>query len=253
MRHRMGIGRKKRKGCFERNRILKSCLASLMPEHVTVSGFNAAFAYKPLHDQCQVGGDFFDTFPLQDGGCGVIIGDVSGKGQDSIQRSVPARFTLRSFLGDTKSCSQSLEKANIQLCSQLTGREKGFYFLTAMVGIVDHEGNFTYANAGHPTGIVHRGSGTTEFLEECGLPLCVQETHYESHCCRLASGDKLVLYSDGLTDMAGFDAEGVIEVVRRYGGGSPELLLDKLLTPDKDIPCWRRHRDDITVIVLEKR
>ena len=195
----------------------------LIPEEVpSVSGFAIKSVYRPAGE---VGGDFFQILPLEDGGVLVVIGDVSGKG-------MPAAMTVSLLVGTVRTLACYTQKPGEILTAMNRSmlHRSGGGFTTCLVLRVDPDGALTLANAGH---IAPYLVGN-EMLLENGLPLGLSaETTYAESTFKMAEGQQLTLVTDGVVEardksgvLFGFDrtaacsiesAEMIAEAAQRFG------------------------------------
>ena len=162
----------------------------LIPKDIpTISGFSIQSVYKPYGE---VGGDFFQILPLEQGGVLVFIGDVSGKGMQAALMVSLLVGTLLTLAESTTSPAQILIGLNRRLQSRSHGG-----FTTCLVLRADPDGTLTIANAGH---IAPYLDGK-ELLLENGLPLgLAAETTYAESTFQLAAGQQLTLVTDGVVE-----------------------------------------------------
>jgi serine phosphatase RsbU (regulator of sigma subunit) len=146
----------------------------------------------------QVGGDFFNYFPVRAEQAAILVGDVSGKGV--------AAALLMANLQATLSARLPLEADLVRLADRLDheighGTSPTLY-LTLFVAVVDGDsGIVRYVNAGHNPPVVLRADGAAEALPSTGRPLGLYPGGgYEEGQTRLRSGDALFLYTDGLVE-----------------------------------------------------
>jgi serine phosphatase RsbU (regulator of sigma subunit) len=146
----------------------------------------------------QVGGDFFNYFPVRAEQAAILVGDVSGKGV--------AAALLMANLQATLSARLPLETDLVRLAERLDreideGTPSTLY-LTLFVAVVDGaSGLVRYVNAGHNPPVVLRADGSAESLLPTGRPLGLfPGGGYEEGQTVLRSGDALFLYTDGLVE-----------------------------------------------------
>jgi sigma-B regulation protein RsbU (phosphoserine phosphatase) len=145
-----------------------------------------------------VGGDLFCFLTLDGGRLGTALGDVSGK-------SVPAALLMSNVLASLKAHAQhdvavhtSLEHINRLLCEDnISGK-----FVTLFFGVIDpRAGEIRYACAGHNPPLVVSAAGVVRWLRDAWVPLGIMpEGEYKESIEKLATGDVLVMYSDGVTE-----------------------------------------------------
>lgn len=195
----------------------------LIPEALpTISGFRLESEYRPAQ---QVGGDFFQILPLDEGGVLAVIGDVSGKGMPAAMTVSLLVGTLRTLAHFTHSPGEILAAMNYRMLARSHGG-----FTTCLVLRVTPTGQVTAANAGHlPPYLQGR-----ELTMENGLPLGLSaDSKYIETTFRLGEDEQLTLISDGVVEargaageLFGFDrtatmardsAEQIAGVAQRFG------------------------------------
>src|SRR5829696_5933024 len=141
--------------------------AALPKEVPTLEGWQISPFYQPARE---VGGDFYDFYPLSDGRLGVVVGDATGKG-------VPAALVMSTSCGMLQAVSQALDSSSSpgevleRVNETLTVRIPANMFVTCFYAILDPKrGSLTYANAGHDLPYLHRNGGVEE-LRARGMPL----------------------------------------------------------------------------------
>jgi serine phosphatase RsbU (regulator of sigma subunit) len=207
----------------------------ILPEQVeSVPGFQVESVYRPAQ---QVGGDFFQVLPDQNGGLLVVVGDVAGKG-------LPAAMLVSVLVGAVRTAAAYSHKPDeilAQLNERLLGRTQGG-FSTALCAHISADGQVTVANAGHLSPYLDG----IEVELPGALPLGVlNDVRYESTRFPLGNSSRLAFYSDGVVEaqnqkgeLFGFDrarsistqpAAAIAEAARQFG-----------------------QEDDITVVTIER-
>jgi serine phosphatase RsbU (regulator of sigma subunit) len=146
----------------------------------------------------EVGGDFFNYFPLPDDALTVLIGDVSGKGvpaallMASLQAKIRARLALER---DLVSVVDALDR-------ELDSTEPLAPYFTLFIALLEgRSGRLHYVNAGHNTQFLLRGDGTIERLASTGRPPGLYPGGgYEQRSVELRDQDALFLFTDGLVE-----------------------------------------------------
>jgi hypothetical protein len=180
----------------ERNRVAAELEAArtvqliLIPDDVpTIPGFVLQSVYKPAGE---VGGDFFQILPIQNGGVLLVIGDVSGKGLPAAMTVSLLVGTVRTLAHYTQSPGEILSAMNHRMMSRSNGG-----FTTCLVLRADRDGKLTIANAGHLSPYL----GGKELPLENGLPLgLVAEASYAESTFQLAPDEQLTLLTDGVVE-----------------------------------------------------
>ncbi len=146
----------------------------------------------------QVGGDYYDFFPLGEGRFAVTIADVSGKGVPAALLMANVQASLRAFCDGDREITEAIGRVNRSVARGASGGK----FITLFYGEVDHErGTLRYTNAGHNYPMLRRRDGSIEELTEGGLLLGLFEAaDYQRGEVAFAPGDSLLLYSDGISE-----------------------------------------------------
>jgi serine phosphatase RsbU (regulator of sigma subunit) len=202
-------------------------------------------AYRPA-DGPAAGGDFYDVFPLDGDRLGVLLGDVSGHGRDSLAQAALARYTLRTLLAAGHAPGEALARAD-----RMLHRELPPHFVTVIAAIYDPAtSELTYAKAGHAPPIV-LGAAYHPLAETpaCPLGLALGES-WPEYRIRLDAGVTVCLYTDGLEDARVAGGRVGREQVTRLLVAQPEpdavrLLAD--LSEHADAMC-----DDTAAVVLRR-
>ena len=171
--------------CFSR-RCCRRCPRILGELDVSV-------AYRPAQGLA-AGGDFFDVFMLSPDRTGIIIGDVSGHGRESLIHAALVRYTLRTLMGEGHSLPEVLARADRYLTGEL-----GDGFATVVICCYEHaSGELTWAKAGHEPPII---AGQPEREEQAATPLGFGMGDTWPQFSRvLAPGERVCLFTDGLTE-----------------------------------------------------
>jgi phosphoserine phosphatase RsbU/P len=175
----------------------------LLPKKIPqVRGLEVAGAWQPAST---VGGDYFDVLKFGERKIGVCIGDVVGKGISAALLMANLQASFRAFASEEVSPSTLVGKLN-EILSNNIAPDK---FVTFWYCTIDtNENRLTYANAGHWPPILFHKSGEGVCLREGGTPLGIfPDWNYQDGGLPLASGDRLVLYTDGLTEAMNSDEQ----------------------------------------------
>jgi GAF domain-containing protein len=208
--------------------------------------FDVAAHYSPS-GRTEVGGDFYDVVPLDDGRVAFFVGDVMGRGVAAAAAMAGMRAAARAYLAVDPTPHLILDRLDRML--QQYGLEQ---LVTLLCGLADPaRGELVVANAGHPPPVVVRASGTCEQLPGAdGPPLGLGDRPRQGHVMPFGAGDVLVAFTDGLIERrdeaidAGQDrlCEAVaLEGVRDLGAGL-ESLVEAVRDPTRD--------DDVAALAL---
>ena len=223
---------------------------SLLPPSMPLIPYlNVAASYNPA-SRYEVGGDFYDVFPVDASSWGVVIGDVCGKGATAASRTSGARYSLRAAAIQQPAPAEALEVVNQTLLRD-TGTSPDAPFVTALFARVYPRSDGTdlvLATAGHPGPLVLRASGEVETVGVPGTLLGIfEDIDVTETRVELAAGDLAVFFTDGLTDSGTkrIEHEGLVEILRECVGLSPSAVVDRLLTAVESA-----QRDDIAIVAF---
>jgi len=209
----------------------------LIPETLpSLRGYAVTSAYQPA---LEVGGDFFQMLPRQDGSTIVALGDVSGKGLKAAMNVSMIVGVLRALADASPNPWEILEGLNRCLCGRMQGG-----FATSIVLRLDPDGTVTFANAGHLPPFLNN----KEFELEGSLPLgLVPFAQYGEVALKMHPGDHLSLYTDGLLEAR--NSEGEL-----YGFERLHALLGQRPTAQQatEAAVAFGQDDDITVLTLTR-
>ncbi|MEU6944742.1 SpoIIE family protein phosphatase [Streptomyces sp. NPDC046316] len=176
----------------------------LPPALANVPGLDVA-AYYHIASVEEVGGDFYDLFPLAAGTWGMFLGDVCGKGAAAAAVTSLARYTLRAAAVYDPDPAAVLTNLNTVLNHEYNGTDPRF--CTVIFGLLtpdaDRGGfNITLASGGHPPALLMRADGTADYLPTPGGQLIgvLPDADIATTTVHLAPGDTLLLHTDGLTE-----------------------------------------------------
>jgi phosphoserine phosphatase RsbU/P len=201
----------------------------------------------------QVGGDYFDVHPAGPDAFACVIADVSGKG---VSAALLAALLQGAFLLASEGPAQ-IEDVMSSINRFLTERAKGEKYATVFYCTVDRSGELRWSNAGHPKPILVRANSELTSLDSTGLPLGMLEVaSYEVKSLQLQPGDKVVLYSDGLSEAESedgefFDRKHFRETLRANASLGCVEFHAKLVEAVEDFSEGAELADDITTLVLE--
>jgi phosphoserine phosphatase RsbU/P len=238
-----------------RARALATTLQStlLPPGRPTIPGLDVAGVYRPSGDGSEVGGDFYDVFETGLGTWGVIVGDVCGKGPAAAALTAVARYTARAEAARSRSPAAVLRGTHDAMLRHDPDR----FCTAALLMLQPSDGGWdaTLARAGHPPPLRGRVGSPVEPLGTPGSVLGMVSDHRTTDTSLvLAPGDRVVLYTDGVTeariDGALFGEERLADVVRRTAGDGVSDAAEAIVTAALDFQ-EQQARDDIAVVVLE--
>jgi serine phosphatase RsbU (regulator of sigma subunit) len=240
--------------------IARQVQQDLMPASgASAAGFDVSAECDPA---AEVGGDFYDIFPVQDGGSAFVVGDVSGKGLPASLLMGVLHGAVRSSLwtDSAEHHEGSTRQINRLLCEH-AARDRyatmfwGHYAPSAS-GSATGTGVLRYVNAGHPPPLLVRG-GNVERLETGGPVLgLLPAATYEQGSVSFADGDLLVLYSDGIIEAANaqgeeFGIDRLAEMAAQAGNLSADTLRAQILEAVRDF-SGGEIADDRTLLIIRR-
>ena len=227
----------------------------LPPRLPDIAGIDLAARFRPA-GSADVGGDFFDVFPLPRRAWGIAVGDVCGKGPSAASITTAARYAVRAAAIEHPEPAQVLRLVNEALL--LDDEDDGMRFCTMVYGRLRAQGDgyrLTVASGGHPLPLLRRRGLRVEPLGAYGTAVgLVSEVDFVDRSVRLRAGDCVVFFTDGLTELRmGDDLFGSERVVAALAaaGGSAEQVIDAI---EEAIVASQGHQtDDIAIVALVVR
>jgi sigma-B regulation protein RsbU (phosphoserine phosphatase) len=232
--------------------IQRSLLPSELPN---IPGTQFAAHYQTSR---RAGGDYYDFFPLPDGQWGILIADVSGHGTPAAVLMAVTHSIAHTHPGPPTPPGNLLAYLNAQLCRCYIGESDTF--VTAFYGIYDPRSKeLTYSSAGHlPPRVRSGASGSIVTLAEGGgLPLGIDPEHtFDGASYRLASGDRVLFYTDGITEAESptgemFGTGRLDEVLLEAGSCAAQGCLDDILQRIDTFTAGAPAEDDRTLLVAD--
>jgi serine phosphatase RsbU (regulator of sigma subunit) len=232
---------------FEQARAMQQIL--LPKRFPQLDGFEIAGEWQPARS---VGGDYFDTLSLGDSKAGICIGDVAGKG-------MPAALLMANLQAAVKAtAAASVTPAAV--CERVKeivgGNLSGGKFISFFYGVLDaRTQTFTYSNAGHNPPILIRSSGDVERLSRGGpaMSRLFKDVRHEQDQAVIASGDRIVLFTDGVSEARRgeeeFGDDRLIELLLRSRQLGAHELQERILHALREFTAGD-FNDDVTLVVI---
>jgi len=223
---------------------------SLLPKKLPgVAGYELAAMTKPLRF---VGGDYYTVQRISDRHTVLCIADVAGKGLPAALLMSSLQAALRPLIGQRLAPHELCHRLNRILC-ELTPVGKFISFFYAVLDSLDNR--LTYCNAGHNPPLLIRANGTSSELNAQGA-VFGQFPHwlYEQSELQMRTGDKLLLFTDGLVEACNandepFGEHNLIQIAQENLGSSAGHLLTLLISAASH-HCSEHFQDDASLIVL---
>jgi sigma-B regulation protein RsbU (phosphoserine phosphatase) len=231
-------------------RIARQIQESLAPRVLPEAGWlRAAASSIP---SLQVGGDYLDVREMHSYCWAVIVADVSGKG---VGAALLASLLQGMFLA-APFTRLSMEEMMFRVNRFLNERTGGEQYATVFYCTLEASGLMRWANAGHPPPLLVR-AGTILCLGANGVPVgMLAESMYPIEELRLEPGDKIVVYSDGITEARNdtgefFGMERMRALVRAGSNASCRELHAAILSALEEFTRGEPQNDDISLAVIE--
>lgn len=175
--------------------IQTNMLPNIFPAFPTRKDFDI---YASMKTAKEVGGDFYDYFMVDDDHLAIVIADVSGKGVPAAMFMVIAKTLIKDHALLGLSPKDVFTKVNNLLCE---GNDAGL-FVTAWMGLIElSSGKLTYVNAGHNPPIIKHDGELSYLRSKAGFVLAgMEDFKYKQNELTLNRGDKIFLYTDGITE-----------------------------------------------------
>ena len=200
----------------------------------------------------EVGGDFFDYYPIDDSRLAIVIGDASGKGVPAALLSTITQVMIKQMLQHEDDPSWVLYSLNNQLCEN----NPESMFITVWLGIYNKDtGKITYSNAGHNPPLIKTDDEFEYMNMDSGIVLGIMED-FEFVKDEVSFASELALYTDGITDADNYDDEmyGEERLLKFFNENKNSANPIKALVSDiKAFTKGKEQYDDMTLIYLKKK
>ncbi|UCH95227.1 MAG: PP2C family protein-serine/threonine phosphatase [Candidatus Aminicenantes bacterium] len=236
-------------------KIARDIQLSLLPQSVpTLKNFDISVIYEPTNE---VGGDYYDILKKRNNKeLPILIADVEGKGLPAALLAASSQAIFHSlnelYLFEP---GKFISKANTMICEFTRGNR----FITLFWMLLDDDNqSVTYVNAGHVEPLFFSKNGLTRLSRGGFLAGFVEEAQYEKETIKMAPGDLIVTFTDGVPEVenkAGqdFGVDTMIEFIRTHRHLSADELTASLFKTIKDFSQNQKFRDDFTLIVLKAK
>jgi sigma-B regulation protein RsbU (phosphoserine phosphatase) len=224
---------------------------SLLPRCLPTDGwFHACGSSLASH---QVGGDYFDVVEAAESSWATVVADVSGKGVSS---ALLASLLQGAFL-TTSENPELMAKKVARINHFLHERTEGAKYATVFYCVIERGGRMRYINAGQCAPILISQEGRYEYLESTAMPVgLLPESEFKVEEKQLSHGDRVVIYTDGVTEAQNshsefFGRKQLREIVVAHAGDGCSDLHDAILRSVRHFTNDAPQADDITLAVVE--
>jgi len=213
--------------------------------------------YACMRTAKEVGGDFFDFYPVGARKLGLVVADVSDKGVPAAMFMMKAKAVIRA---EMQRAPSDLAAVMAAANDALVDNNVAGMFVTTWIGVYDLDtGALESVSAGHNPPFARRADGSVEIVRHPrGLVVgCMSGMRYKTTSVTLAPGDRLFLYTDGVTEAkdvaGGFFGEGRLsEALSGCSQGARDTC-DRLIAAVDAFAGTAPQADDITVMTLVRR
>lgn len=219
----------------------------MLPPKGMYNGLSIDYLYEPSEN---LSGDFFDVFKIDEENTGIYICDVVGHGVSASLLTVFVRQSIRTLAKGNMNLNLIMKSLHKTFLSLNLDYDKYF---SVFLGVYNKTTNeFKYVNAGHNAEpILHRTNNELTLLKSKGYPIAniFDQVKYDENTLELKVGDKLFLYTDGITEakndeMQEFGVENLLNVIKDEG--------DILFNLQNSINEFSKvHKDDYAVLMAE--
>jgi sigma-B regulation protein RsbU (phosphoserine phosphatase) len=214
-----------------------------------VAGVEIAAKNRPTR---QVGGDYFDFFPLSGGRLAFLVADVSGKGVPAALLVSTVHAAVHLQIDEAKTVAELIGRIDRHLQKYAATRK----FLTCFFGLLEPDsGTLRYVSAGHNPALLRRAGGRVEQIKATGVPMGMfPNASWREESVVMERGDLLCVYSDGITEAldAADEEFGLDRLTRRMSAEPPAevcaTVFDAVSAFAGDTPQY----DDQTLLLLRR-
>lgn len=208
--------------------------------------------YSPIED---IGGDFFDFYLMPEDRYGFLIADVTGHGIPAALVMSMAKMIFSIYSSRLSSTREVFQVVNEKLHGSLLDTQ----YITSFFVIYDHRKKvLRYSNAGHTRALFYRAHKRQVLaLDTLGFFIGISDTtQYEEKAISVSSGDRLLLYTDGLTEIKNdngteFGEIGLARFISECHHLTGDVFCDHLLKEIKSFASTSGHLDDIAFLNIE--
>ncbi|MBN1592957.1 MAG: PP2C family protein-serine/threonine phosphatase [Candidatus Coatesbacteria bacterium] len=228
--------------------VQKRLLPEILPK---LKGCEVSAYYQPSG---RASGDYYDVVRTSESSLSFVVADVSGHGAPAAVVMAMSKTAFRLLLSQMNSLDSMFPVFNNFLCDNLAPD----MFVTAMGGIIDTtNGEIRYTSAGHNPAIIARAeTKTCELLDEHDMLLGVlPDQQFTTSTCRFSRGDKLIVYTDGITEAKGnggeeFGLPRLIEAIKKASNTSSVDVARSIISAVTIHMQGQPPHDDMTLLIF---
>lgn len=233
--------------------IARNIQLGIMPAKSLSGPFHSAVYFTPLET---VSGDYYDFFALPDGSTGLLITDASGHGVPAALITIMAKVYFSAAAAKNLGPGKTLAEVNEHISKVIVTS----HFLTAFYMVIHPDLTAEYACGSHPLSyILRKKNNKIETLDVEGFFVGMDADsgiEYATKKTRFFPGDKLILYTDGITEGTNlqneqYGSERFMEQIRRAGKLSPDDMIAEIIADYQAFTGSAPRTDDCTLIIVE--
>jgi serine phosphatase RsbU (regulator of sigma subunit) len=227
---------------------------ALLPQKLPqAEGLEFAAYYRPSSES---GGDYYDALPLAGGKLCIVIADVSGHGAPAMVAMALTRYLVHSIAPSSDSPARALELLHSAMRENLPTEQ----YVTMFYGILDPRDRvLRYCSAGQTAPCRYfSATGEVAPLDNCeGYPIkLVPETEYEDFSVRIGPGDKILFYTDGVTEMMNcnlqlYGDERLRKSFAKHAARPPRQRISQIVQDLEAFANGHPQADDITMLMVD--
>lgn len=230
---------------------------AILPKNFNMNRFPDMDIYASMEAAKDVGGDFYDFFPIDNTRMGFVMADVSGKGVPAAMMMAVGRTMIKAIGSRGIASCECMKTVNNLLCKENTD----FMFITTFYGIIDTvTGEVDYTNAGHNPQYVLHADGSLSVLNPIGnIALGIMEDmDYRSSSTVLKPGEHIVMFTDGVTEAenSNYDQLGEEKLeacLKNMAGAGSKEIVESVNGLVKDFANGNPQNDDVTILVIGRK
>ncbi len=204
----------------------------------------------------EVGGDFYDFFPISDGRLALVVADVSGKGVAAAFFMAVTRTMLRGIASAGEVPADCIAHVNEALCRE---NPIDMFVTVVYADLNEASGQVRFVNAGHCEPIITGADGKARLLKHSSNPPLgvMPGKAFKEASVTLNDGEMLFLYTDGVTEAfnaAGeaFRVQRLLDIAQQFASRSPQDLMMAVLGDLERFSAGTVQADDITCLVIRR-
>lgn len=233
--------------------IARNIQQGIMPEKSLSGPLRSAVYFAPLET---VSGDYYDFFSLPDGSTGILITDASGHGVPAALITIMAKVYFSAAAAKNLGAGKTLAEVNEHVSEVIVTS----HFLTGFYIIIHPDLSAEYACGSHPLSyILRKKTNKIETLDVEGFFIGMDADsgiEYATKKTKFLPGDKLILYTDGITEGTNaqneqYGAARFMDKIRAAGGLSPDDMIAEIIADYQGFTGNAPRSDDCTLIIVE--